>query len=697
MLCARYFSCSVENSTDIYSIAQCQDGELLIMNQFCDKVTDCGDGSDEIRNQPGFKCEKSVETCVLPQRNLYDDVPHCRDMSDLCFLSNISCFECLDKRLLISLKQVCDGVIDCYDLSDECLCETNLRNSSICNAMFAPDFDSSDAFCSKDAELTFFNSTVFESNPKLIYAFVPSYSIDPEAFFNQVYNESLYIECERVVKQFGNTRAVLCDGRPECRDFSDECNCKNPASFCNESCRLFYDSFYPFGDLYCDGLEDEFAWEYLNETACPRGFDEKLCPKRFYCNTSYRLSIDVSQVCNEVVDCVYGEDEQNCSIIADERLFSSDTEMISNLVFRYAFWLNGFLVIIATSLVIIRKLKFLKKSDLSDSLRCQHVIILNISIADFIMGVYLLTIAVHSFIYSGYYGQVDITWRSSWGCSIIGSLAVMSSEASCFQMVVLTAFRLHSTRDPYATLSSRMWPWKMGICASWIVAVFVATLPFLSNFNFEYFLHNVYFLIEFNELGFWNASDLTKFACRFAALSNKTISRVGNQLYTTRSFLQENFPEKIVQVFGYYSETSICMPRFFVARGETAWEYTLMIMIINFLAFATIAVCYIYLYYKVKRLSRNLGANAQQRSSEQESKMQKRIATLIGTDFVCWIPICIMSFIRIRGVEFSNIVYQITAVFLLPINSVVNPFIYSLIPEAKIIKKLKKLFCCKKQ
>ena len=560
IVCFSDLECSPD-VTECNLILQCSDGEMILRHQFCDGLVNCEDGSDEIRNQPGFKCVKYIDTCTLPQRNLYDDVAHCADSSDLCLL-NRSCFECLDKRMIVSSKQVCDEVIDCYDLSDECLCEVNLH-SPICNAMFTSDPDSSDTFCASDSKLISFNSSVFETNSQLIYALMSHNNIDPGTYFNQTHNVSqskfVYCNTKNAIAQ-----AILCDGRPTCRDFSDECDCENAAGFCNESCRLAYDSFYPFGDLYCDGIENEFAWEHLNESACPRGFDESLCPQRFYCKSGEKVSIDVSQVCNDVVDCDYGEDERNCSITVGKKLFSSDTEMIDNLVFQIAFWVNGFVIILATLLVIIRKVKLLKTATLTDSLRCQHAIILNISIADFIMGLYLLTVAVHSSIYSGYYGQVDIAWRSSWKCSVTGSLAVVSS---------------------------------------------------------------------------------------------------------------------------------VCMPKFFPARGETAWEFTLMITMINLLAFISIAACYIYLFYKAKRRSQMLRHNTQQRSTEQESKMQKRIATLIATDFVCWIPICIISYIRIGGVDLSNIVYQITAVFLLPINSVMNPFIYSLIPEAKITKKL---FCCKK-
>ena len=687
VLCISPLHCLNWNSAKCNdTVMQCSNGEMILDYQLCDGYTDCKDGSDEIRFRPGFKCEQSIDTCLLPQRNLYDDVAHCADSSDLCYGNNGSCFECFDKRLLVSSKQVCNGVIDCYHLSDECLCQINLFDSSICTAMFTSDSDSSDAFCSNDSKQVIFNSSVFATNAELIYTLILGNDVDPRAFFDPTYNETQSVYCR--TKQ-GFTHAILCDERPECRDFSDECECENPASFCNESCRLYYDSFFPFGDRYCDGREDEFAWDYLNKSACPPGFDETLCPKRFYCKSNKKISIDVSQVCNDVADCDGGEDERDCSNTVDQKLFSSDSEMISNLVFRIAFWLNSFLIIIATAIVVVRKTKLLKTTNLSDSLRCQHTIILNITIADFIMGVYLLAIAVHSSVYSGYYGQVDLWWRSSRRCSIIGSLAVISSEASCLLMIVLTAFRLHSTCDPFATLSTRMWPWKVGICVSWIIALTLAVLPILSHFDLRYFLHNAYFLVEFNKQGFWNASDLTKFACRYAAMTNKTIYKVGNELETTRLFLEESFPDKTVRVFGYYSETSVCMPRFFVTRGETAWEYTLIIMTINFLAFISIAVCSIYLYFETSRRSQKLGHNTQQRLSQQESKMQKRIATLIGTDFVCWIPICIMSYVRVSGGEFSNIVYQITAVFLLPINSVLNPFIYSLIPDFQKQKQIR--------
>ena len=38
-------------------------------------------------------------------------------------LNRTRCFECLDSSIVIPVSRVCDGLVDCPDLSDECLCE----------------------------------------------------------------------------------------------------------------------------------------------------------------------------------------------------------------------------------------------------------------------------------------------------------------------------------------------------------------------------------------------------------------------------------------------------------------------------------------------------------------------------------------------------------------------------------------------
>ena len=626
-------------------VFQCSDNRTIFLSQFCDGIVDCFDGSDEFTNQPGFKCDK----CALPQNNLYHGVAHCENNADIHPIKLY--FKCFDNRLLILDKQVCDGVGDCYDMSDECLCNAYF-DTEMCMSMF----EDSDFQC-------------FDNENRKPWRII----LTNNASIITKESKSSFAECS--TKFSDSVFAITCDGRPECRDFGDECQCSNPPLFCNDSCH----SYFPMGDRYCDGVEDP-AWQYTNRSDCPQGFDEMFCPKRFKCNATGKVSIDVLNVCDGLSDCNDNSDENNCSSATKiSSIFSSDTEMIANLCVKSAFWIMGILVVVGNSYVIITTIFWLKKKQTLDGVSFQHFIILNISIADFIMGIYLLTIASYDVSFSGFYGAVDREWRSSLKCSVIGSLAVISSEASCFLMVVLTGFRLKTITQAVESLNASSRRWMISIIAAWFISFFLGILPMFPKTS-EYFLHSFSFSSPFQN-GTWYSTNLEQFACRLSALSNKTIKFTGNKFQSVETFVSGSFPnDASVKLFGYYGETSVCMPRFYVAYGESSWEFTLAMMTLNFLNFVFIAVSYFIIYKHFISSSANLRTN---RPNNQAATMQQRIARIIATDFCCWIPICVMAFVRL-GVEFSDIAFQISAVLLLPINSAMNPILFSSLLDAFI-------------
>ena len=453
--------------------------------------------------------------------------------------------------------------------------------------------------------------------------------------------------------------------------------------FCNYTCH----EHHRIGDRYCDGIVDKF---YLinNITNCSEGFDEMHCPKRFRCKSGNKVSIDINQMCDGIQNCDNNEDENNCSN-NNNRVFSTDKEMIANPVLRSCFWIMGFAVISGNSYVIVTTIKYLKTTKLNKSLKYQQIIVLNISIADFIMSIYLLVIAVFSSVYSGYYGQVDYEWRSSLRCSIIGSLAVVSSEASCLLMVLLTACRLYSICRPFSFLSTSTFRYKSTITFVWLLSFSLAFLPVLHQTSY-YFVQNVRFFNRFTNTQVWNKIDITKFACCLANLINKTIIKNGKDWDSTRAFLSDNFPEyNPGEEFGYYSQTSVCMPRFYVAYDGDAWEYSVAIITVNFVSFLFIAVGYVLIYV---RSSKSQLENRNRKQNQTTTNMQKRISRIIITDFLCWIPICIMAYVKLSGYYVDDIAYIVSAGLLLPINSAINPLLYSSLLDklAKICQGISK-------
>ena len=617
------------------SVFQCDDNGLILLSQFCDEIVDCKDGSDEVTNKPGFKCNK----CVLPQNNLYDDLAQCADNSDFCSGDQNACFKCLDGLLLILPNQVCDGKIDCFDLSDECLCQRYF-DSEVCKSAFE-----------RNSFQCFDNEHIKPWNKSLSTS------------------KTLFTNC--ATKFNSSIGAILCDQRPECKDYSDECPCSNPPSFCHDACH----SYFPMGDRYCDGVEDP-AWQFINKPVCPKGFDELDCPMRFECKAKEKISIDISQICDGIMDCDDHSDENDCS---DTSVFSSSTEMIAEPAIKAAFWIIGFVVIFGNLYVIVTSITNLKKKKTLQGVGFQQVIILNISIADFIIGVYLLTIAAYSESFSGHYGEVDQEWRSSLKCSIIGCLVVISSQASCFLMVVLTAFRLTNIVNAFESLNASLSRWVICIVTAWGLSFIIGIVPMISS----YFMHSFSFSSTFH-YGNLNSYQLTDFACRVAVLSNKTIEFNGNEFQSVNEFVKNGLPQNLsVAMFGYYGQTSTCMPRFYVAYGDNSWEYTVLIITVNFLSFVFIAVGYMWIFKHSSKSSANVGRAQNKRANDQAAKMQRRIARIIATDFCCWIPICIMAYVRL-SVEFSDIVYQISAILLLPINSALNPFLFTSLPDKLI-------------
>ncbi|XP_062345352.1 lutropin-choriogonadotropic hormone receptor isoform X2 [Cinclus cinclus] len=147
----------------------------------------------------------------------------------------------------------------------------------------------------------------------------------------------------------------------------------------------------------------------------------------------------------------------------------------------------------------------------------------------------------------------------------------------------------------------------------------------------------------------------------------------------------------VLPLFGVssYMKVSICLPMDIETGLSQA--YILLILVLNVVAFIVICACYIKIYIAVQ--------NPELVAANKDTKVAKRMAILIFTDFTCMAPIsffAISAAFKVPLITVTN--SKILLVLFYPVNSCANPFLYAIFTKAfqrDFFLLLSKLGCCK--
>ncbi|XP_003758338.1 follicle-stimulating hormone receptor [Sarcophilus harrisii] len=131
------------------------------------------------------------------------------------------------------------------------------------------------------------------------------------------------------------------------------------------------------------------------------------------------------------------------------------------------------------------------------------------------------------------------------------------------------------------------------------------------------------------------------------------------------------FSVALLPIFGVssYMKVSICLPM--DIDSTLSQLYVIFLLVLNVLAFVIICTCYTHIYFTVR--------NPNIVSSTSDTKIAKRMAMLIFTDFLCMAPIsffAISASVKMPLITVSK--SKILLVLFYPINSCANPFLYAI-------------------
>lgn len=136
--------------------------------------------------------------------------------------------------------------------------------------------------------------------------------------------------------------------------------------------------------------------------------------------------------------------------------------------------------------------------------------------------------------------------------------------------------------------------------------------------------------------------------------------------------------------------SSVCLPLQLSSERLAGWEYSVAIFIVlNLAAFLFILAAYIFIILTVFKSQRRINSNGESNTSlNRESTLARRVFAIILTDFSCWVPVVILSILALFG-KFKDpdgTVYVWFAVFVVPINSSVNPVLYTFSTPKVLVK-----------
>ena len=124
----------------------------------------------------------------------------------------------------------------------------------------------------------------------------------------------------------------------------------------------------------------------------------------------------------------------------------------------------------------------------------------------------------------------------------------------------------------------------------------------------------------------------------------------------------------------FFSQTGICIPLPVTRQDFKGKFYSISVfLILNFVLFLLIAIGQTFIFWSVQKNALKTCAT----KTSLELTIAKRLISVALTDFMCWFPIGLCGLLALAGIPIPGEVNVALAIFVLPLNSALNPFVYT--------------------
>ena len=260
------------------------------------------------------------------------------------------------------------------------------------------------------------------------------------------------------------------------------------------------------------------------------------------------------------------------------------------------------------------------------------------------MGIYIIMIASADIHFGAAFPMKSETWRTGIPCRVAGAISIISSEASVFFVTLISIDRFINIRFPYSTRKLRRHSAIVTVTLLWFISLVLGIVPSaLAGINYKFY-ENSHVCI----------------GLPLSILEHSTNNVEKKWVYSSSDVWYQKLvvnTKSLGRVPGLYFASAVFLG-------------------LNGLSYFVILLCYVEIVRFVLKSFKRAGLN---KDITEQIRMTTKVAAIVLTDFACWSPIVVLGILVQTGVVIlPSKVFAWCVTVILPINSAVNPYLYTI-------------------